>query len=431
MQALYDDTHLTHRQWAADVLIALAVFLYSWAHLILSSGVVVMQDTAFRQLVGYLSANPTPAMVVALALMSAPLVVRRRFPLPVTAVTFLLYIVLVQAVGGYGVLVISPAVALFSVAEKGDLHVSLVAAGVLIAAELLMDVPFINANLMWILQIQNVSIFVIATALGVAIATYRRYVFETQARAAADAEARAEEAERRISQERTAIAREVHDITAHSLTAVNLQATAAERLIDTDPETAKQAIRKVRTTSKEALTQIRQLVRGLRQDDEDAEMSPSQGTEALESLCEFASQAHIHLTIDRTNYRKDLVAQYVGVVLFDIAREAMTNVIRHAHATRAHIELGISNGYAFITISDDGVGFHGDAGELTDVGEAQPDSTTYSGGTTYGIGLHGNGLVGMAERARVLDGTFSAHNGDAGGFVVHAEIPVTKDEDDE
>lgn len=404
MDVLYDKTRLSARQWLIDIGIAVAAFLYSWLHLVLSSNVVVMQDTAFRQLVGYLSANPTPAMVVAFALMAVPLVVRRIFPIPVTLIVFIMYVVLVQAVGDYGVSIISPAIALFSIAEKGDLKVSLVSTAILIAVVLGMEAPFINAHLMWILQVQNISVLAVAMAFGIAISTYRRYIVEVKARAQADAEAREEETKRRISQERIAIAREVHDITAHSLTAVNLQATAAERLIDKDPQTAKQAIQQVRSTSKEALTQIRQLVHGLRENDEPAEMAPTSGTEALDSLITFAAQAHVDVSIDRTNYKKSEVPSYVDVVLFDIAREAMTNIIRHAHAVHAHIKLGISANHAYITISDDGEGV------------AQEDD----------MHSHGNGLVGMAERARILNGTLYAGNRPEGGFVVHAEIPVEK-----
>lgn len=376
-------------------------FLYSWAHLLLSSTLVVMQDTAFRQLIGYVSANPTPAMIGAFALMSAPLVVRRKFPIPVTAITFALYIALVQAVGGYGVLVISPAVGLFSIAEKGNFKISLAALLVLAGIEIGMNVPFINAHLMWILHIQNIAILTVSMVLGVAISTYRRYVYEAAAHAQAVADAQKEETERRLSQERIAIAREVHDITAHSLTAVNIQAAAAERLVERDPKTAKAAIHQIRETSKESLNQIRHLVKGLRSNDEAAEMIPTQGTEALSSLINFAHQAHLELTIDTDTYDAARVAPYVDVVVFDIARESITNVIRHAHATKAHISVSLAHTFVHIQVTDNGQG---------------------------SAGVQGNGLMGMAERVRILHGTFAAHTNPDGGFLVEARIPADGDE---
>lgn len=131
----------------------------------------------------------------------------------------------------------------------------------------------------------------------------------------------------------------MHDITAHSLSAVSIQAAAAERLVDRDPAAAKEAIAEVRRTSKGALEEIRAMIGVLRAEEGPAETTPTQGTDRMGDLVSYLEGADIEVTLDETAYDRACVPAFIDVALFGIAREAATNIVRHAGARRATLAL--------------------------------------------------------------------------------------------
>ena len=253
---------------------------------------------------------------------------------------------------------------------------------------------------------------VAAGLAGYAYRTHRAYVKATEDRAAEAERTREEEAARRVEEERVRIAREVHDITAHSLSAVSIQAAAAERMIDRDPAAAKEAISAVRTTAKGALADIRSMIGVLRCGDDAAETSPTSGTERLDDLRAYLGNAGIETTLDAAAYCRADVPAHVDMALFGIAREAATNIVRHAGAHKALIRLAVEDGRARLVVEDDGVGCGLSA------------SAAASGALPQAVDGEGHGIAGMAERVHLLGGTFSAGDRAGGGFRVVACLPM-------
>jgi signal transduction histidine kinase len=207
---------------------------------------------------------------------------------------------------------------------------------------------------------------------------------------------REKEAQRRVEEERLRIAREIHDITAHSLSAVNVQANLALRLIDANPEAAKNSVEAISKTSKQALAEMRGVVGAMRAGASDA---PTQGMSAVDTLADYLRAAGLECAINNNGYASDSVPAYIDLALFGITREAVTNVVRHAQATRTTITFGINENTAYVEVVDNGIG------------ATSPE---------------GNGILGMRERASVFGGTFSVTpNYDArGGTTVFAQLSI-------
>ncbi|MFS8098814.1 sensor histidine kinase [Lentzea alba] len=204
----------------------------------------------------------------------------------------------------------------------------------------------------------------------------------------------AREAAQRASQalvdERMHIARELHDVVAHNLSLIAVQAGNAAHV--RSPEHAYEALQVISETSRAALTEMRSLLGVLRSD---ASLAPSPGLEGLASLADRASLAGVRVTLD---VRGDsVVPEGVGLSAYRIVQEALTNVVKHAAPASCTAVVEVRDGAVHIEVVDDGPGVR----EL-------------------GVG---HGLIGMRERVAVYGGTFSAGPGPDGGFRVVAELP--------
>lgn len=398
---------MTTRNWVVDIAIAVVVFIAGWAQLSLSNMAFVLQDEDFRTLIGVVNVTPTFSTYLLLGLTTWPLMLRRKFPWPVLVFTFVAYVVALVRPGyvsAYTLAFFGPMVALFTVAHERPRIEAIIAAVACIGVLAFIEMPFgLNESLVLLSRIQNATYVLVAVIAGMALSTYESYLVVSEERARAAEEAREEEAARRVQEERVAIAREIHDITAHSLTAVSIQAAAAEKMIDRNPEAAREVIVQVRDTSKSALEEIRSMIGVLRNEDTEAETAPTQGTDRLGDLVDYAREAGLDVQLDCNDYHKDKVPVYVDVALFGIAREAVTNTVRHAHANRVRIQFSSSEKFAHLLVEDDGVGA----------------STTATGG---------HGVQGMEERVRVLGGVFSAQNNAHGGFTITADVPLSEGE---
>ena len=129
-------------------------------------------------------------------------------------------------------------------------------------------------------------------------------------------------------------------------------------------------------------------------------MAPTVGTDRLDDLVVYLGKAGIVASLDDAGYDRSRVPAHVDVALFGIAREAATNIVRHAHAKTAVLSLALEGGRARLVVEDDGRGF--------DVADSE----------------HGHGIEGMRERARLLGGTLEADARPAGGFRVTAVLPT-------
>jgi signal transduction histidine kinase len=222
-------------------------------------------------------------------------------------------------------------------------------------------------------------------------------------RAAAQRRSRDEEERRRASEERLLIARELHDVLAHNISMINVQAGVALHLIDERPEHARTALSAIKEASKEALSEVRSVLGVLRQTDESAPRSPVAGLARLDDLVSRARIAGITVHTRTTGDPRPLPAG-VDLAAFRIVQEALTNVTRHAGpGVTAGVHVTYRDGELLLEVEDDGQGVPGDR---------------LPGG--------GNGIPGMRERVVALGGDLTAGPRDgSAGFRVRARIPLT------
>ena len=409
---LVDNRAMGPKDWGIDAAVAALAFLFGCVQLMLAASSIVIPDLALRQYLGMVNVVPNVQVFVALAITTLPLVVRRRFPWPVFLFCLVSFLGLQNAFNGFSLTIVGPVVALYTIASERGRAETVAAVALAVAGLLFYDTHGGTANMVLFTRFQNIALVVAAGLAGYAYRTHRAYVKATEERAVEAERTREEEAARRVEEERVRIAREVHDITAHSLSAVSIQAAAAERLIDRDPEAAKEAIATVRATAKSALDDIRSMIGVLRCGDDAAETAPTAGTDRLDDLVAYLRDAGIDASLDATGYRRADVPAHVDMALFGIAREAVTNIVRHAHARTATVRLTEETGKARLVVEDDGEGCGlspsaATAGELPQAADGE-----------------GHGIAGMAERVHLLGGAFSAGDRAGGGFRVIACLPL-------
>lgn len=395
---LVQNKSLSAREWAFDAVVAACALAFCCAQAYLTSTTLVVHDELWRSMVGYVTAVPPFPVFLALALTTLPLVLRRISPWLVYLFVLIVFLGVQDQFRGYSMSLAGPMVALFTIGSLRPRNETLVASLIGVLAMAFASIPVESEGVASFFRVQNMTYLVASALAGYALCMHREYLEAAEARAAEAERSREEEATRRVAEERVRIARELHDITAHSLTAVSIQAAAAERLIDRNPQAAKDAIATVRATAKGSLDEIRSMI-GVLRDDEGAETAPTRGTERMEDLVRYLEKAGIETTFAEDGYDRDSVPKYLDVALFGIAREAVTNVVRHAHARRAAVRLERTAAGVRLTVEDDGVG-------LPEAREG------------------GHGIEGMAERTALLNGTFSARQRQGGGTVVRADIPL-------
>jgi signal transduction histidine kinase len=215
-----------------------------------------------------------------------------------------------------------------------------------------------------------------------------------------EAESRSRErAQAAIAEERARIARELHDIVAHSVGVMVVQAGAAEQVVEEDPEFARRALATIRSTGSGALTEMRRLVAMLRDTEVQHDLSPQPGIAALPDLVEAARGAGLEVDLEVTGEAPSLPAG-LDLTAYRIVQEALTNVRRHSEATRAQVAMDFGPGELEIRV--------------TDAGPARvPD------------GEAGHGLLGMRERAALFGGEVETDRGER-GFTVRAVLPLER-----
>jgi signal transduction histidine kinase len=215
-----------------------------------------------------------------------------------------------------------------------------------------------------------------------------------QARESAAAR-RVDETERAVAAERLRIARELHDLVAHSMGVIAFQAGAGRRVIETRPVEARNALDAIETTSREALAELRRTLAALRRSEPVG--APTLPTPGLGDLDRLAATAAVRVAVVRTGAVRDLPAD-LELSAYRIVQEAVTNVVRHAGTDHCRVLLDYRDGELAIEVLDDGPGIG-------------------TPGTGYG-------LVGMRERVTLLNGRFQAGPRPEGGFRVSATIPT-------
>jgi signal transduction histidine kinase len=210
---------------------------------------------------------------------------------------------------------------------------------------------------------------------------------------------REEQAQLAVADERTRIARELHDVVGHSVSVMTVQAAAVRRLLEPDQEKERQALLVVEQTGREALAEMRRMVGVLRRPEEAPALAPQPSLEHLDQLVANAREAGLPVEVRIEGTPAQLPAG-VDMTAYRIVQEALTNAVKHAQADRAEVVVRYGNGTVEVIVSDDGHGNGEGAGS-------------------------GHGLVGMRERVSVYGGELEAGPQAGGGFRLRATLPVT------
>ena len=240
----------------------------------------------------------------------------------------------------------------------------------------------------------------VVVAVAEIVRVRRAYVAEVR-RGTEEAErTREEEARRRRGEERLRIARELHDVLAHNVSLMNVQATTALHLLDEHPQQARPALTAIKQASRDALGELRWVLNTLRQVDEAPARSPAPSLSRIEDLVSQAAAGGIAVETRVEGTARALPAS-VELAAFRICQEAVTNVVRHAGTASARISLSYGESELAVQIDDDG------RGAASDIGARG-----------------GSGLAGMRDRATALGGSLDAGPRPGGGFRVRARLPL-------
>lgn len=350
--------------------------------------------------------RPDPLGWLLLLAAAAVLVVRRRRAVAVMWTTIgagLTYTALGNAGGFYTVAI---GVAIYSATAGGH---RIAAVGGLIggfASFVAVDLAFETGHLLsgggalWFLGWLTVALLV-----GEVSRSRLAYLAAVRDRRVEEERSRQEQALRRAGEERMRIARELHDVLAHSISIINVQAGAALHHFDSDPEKAKESLRTVRETGKRALRELRSSIGVLRREDdpdgEAAPLEPAPGIDDLDDLIEATRGAGLEVQLLLHGNARALPPD-VGLTAYRIVQESLTNVARHAGAVTATVTVDHRPDQLVVRVEDDGRG-------------APVDTEP------------GHGIDGMRERVTALGGTIEAGPRREGGFRVEAGIPLAGD----
>lgn len=327
---------------------------------------------------------------------SGALLWRQRHPVTVVFVTAAAGMVYLAAGYPYGPVFLTVAVGCFSALVAGRRKAAWTAVGMFWAGHVLVThwlyrwlPPPDDSAVSWGQEL------IIATWV-VAIVAMAELVRARREQWARDRAERAQAARRRADEERLRIARELHDVLAHSISVINVQAGVGLALLDSDPEQARTALTTIKAASKEALGEVRQVLDTLRTPG-DAPRAPAPGLDRLPELVEQAASAGLTVVVEGGAPE---LAPGTDLAAFRIVQEALTNVVRHSGSRHARVHVDGAEGVLRLRVDDDG-----------------PPSGADAGGS-------GNGLAGMRERAAALGGTIEAGPRADGGFRVLAVLPL-------
>jgi signal transduction histidine kinase len=342
---------------------------------------------------------PRP-LVVALPLVilhGLCLVGRRRWPVAVLGVQVITGIAVVAVGAPPVVLGIALLVGIYTVGAYRPLRVSLSA---LVALEVA------SASVQWFSQtgpdasttVGNALVLAAAWFLGYSVHSRRLYVEELERRNQELARARADLEANVVTQERLRIARELHDVIGHSISTIAVQSGVGAHMIDTDPEAAKRSLLTIQSTSRSALEEIRRMLGILRDNGTGPQLDPTPRVEDIAHLVEQANETGLHADLQISGDVSTLPPG-MGLAVYRIVQEALTNVLKHSHGGRARVVLTRAPTELRVEVVDNGAG-------------------------PRGCNDGGHGLIGMRERAELFDGDLETNQLPGGGFRVAARLPL-------
>jgi len=347
----------------------------------------------------------TPVIVAWAVALAAPLVLRRRWPLLVLAVTTL-HFTRYWAVGQVNEIAswVILGVAVYSAAAYADRRRArwmcgacllwLIGSGVVLSAR----AGPIGAVEVAAIAMFDALPFLLAWPLGAMMRRLREYRVVLEDRNRQLDQEREVNARRAVLEERVRIARELHDVVAHHVSVMGVQAGVARRLFDRDPPEAVAAIGSVETASRQAIADLQQLVGVLRRQDDGDDLAPQPSLQRLPELVEHMRQTGLPVKLTTTGEPQQLPAG-VELSAYRIIQEVLTNTLKHAGPAQAAVAVHYDNGAVEVEVVDDGQG--------------PPPARQGTGG---------KGLVGMQERVRLYGGRLEAGARPGGGFRVYAVL---------
>ncbi len=377
------------RRWAVDVTIAAAVTAaqvggtYAWA-----------------------SGNPrhgtvATATYVMLAVGGASLTVRRRYPVAVLAVT-LATAMWAGATIQAGPIWLALIVAFFNavLARKRAAAIASLVIGYVVSVWPPWRIgQHGHASAGFALGLAVLMLFMLSIA---------EIIRSRSQRTAALERSRAEELRRRAGEERLRMARDLHDLVAHNISIINVQANTALHLMDRQPDRARSALTTINDVSKQALVELRSVLGVLRDAGDRAPLSPSPGLARLGDLVDNAAAAGLSVQVREEGQPAPLPAD-VDLAAYRIVQEALTNSARHSAGANATVRVAYSANALVVEVNDNGA--------LRPPGRSPAQASG-----------SGNGIAGMAERASALGGTLHAGPGPEGGFGVRAWLPLQREQ---
>jgi signal transduction histidine kinase len=374
-----------------DVLLAIVV-------VVVSVGTMVIAPIAIGTM-------PTGLALAVTLLTGVAVAVRRRWP--VATLVVVAAVILVQQFYGaslnFGSL--AAVIALFTVAAETPRRTSLVVLALLPAYLMVADLAYAaihptSTELLIGQFISAVVIFGIVWLAGDSYRSRRARMRELEERADRLEREQAERARIAVQNERAIIARELHDIVAHSVSVMVVQAGAARRIVDDQPDEARAAMASIETTGREALVEMRRLLGVLRSDAGPAPLEPQQGLAGIGTVIAGADRAGVVVELVIEGDPQPLPPG-LDLTAYRIVQEALTNTVKHAAPAHATVRIRYEPDALDLDIVDDG--------SRTD---AERDATG------------GHGLIGMEERVRLYGGDFTAGPRQPAGFGIQVRLPL-------
>ena len=336
---------------------------------------------------------------------------RRRWPTATLIISGGLVLALFAIDHAAGAIaVVAPAAALYSLAlTKGRIHL-IVATTAAVAAVIMADIFLTGRHAVTLQTFAHVALIAVPVLAAETLRNRRSYIQTLLEKLELAERTREEEAQRRAEQERLRIARDLHDVVAHTLTTINVQAGVAAYLLDRDPGHAKGALTAIEAASHDALDELRTVLGVLREPEgAQAPLEPAPGLANIRDLLEQAREIGLPASLEVAGEQPGSVSEAVQLAAYRIVQESLTNARRHVPGAVASVSLSYEQDRLRLTVENETLTGSGGSNGNGSGGSARP----------------GVGILGMRERATALGGTLEAGPCD-GAFRVVAELPYRR-----
>jgi signal transduction histidine kinase len=332
--------------------------------------------------------------------------IRRRWPVPLLVVATAVVAAEIASGNTSVPFTLLLALAVYGVASTMPRRRSIraaLAAAVVIGGALLASWARVGPSSAWQAAAESLLPLAAAWFIGDSVTTRRRYLAGLAWQAEQQRAAEAERARREAGEQRVRIARELHDVIAHGLAVITVQAGVGRRLMAKDPGQAASALESIESIGRTAQDELRAVLGLLRAEQVSAAaLAPVPGLADLDELVATVRAAGTPVDLHVSGAGRPL-SPALGLSVYRVIQEALTNVVKHAPGARASVDLSVSARAVSITVTDDGAGTGAGAGRQQ---------------------AAGHGITGMRERVSAFGGLLVAHPAGAGGFQVRARIPL-------